>query len=338
MSNLFNYASLALTIVALVVTFFSVRYAKRSLYPAKRRLTLSALPPASLLSTDSATEAGVVVTHDGNPLDDPHVVTVTLESTGQHAVGSDQFDGARPITIDLGAPIKAVLRFSRLPDGDRQFAHEISGSSIVLGPDLLNPGGSVVIQALTEGPPSADLRSRVTSYLKDTEIEIRHPQTVADKSARTRRWSAVAPIVLTLLIGPLVIVGLIAALDSGPSVSISPDNGPTGTQLTITGSGFERYEVVRIRLEDMRIWITPTPGPLPTLTPRPGSTTIAEIVKPSPTPTYLTPEPIAMAQADDDGDFTITIVIPAGYPRGRLTITCDGEESWMAEQVYFHVR
>ncbi|MEV6492969.1 hypothetical protein AB0M20_30750, partial [Actinoplanes sp. NPDC051633] len=111
----YNAITLSIAIAALAVGGFGAFYAYRALFPPKRRLTFYALPAAPLLSNRTASSVGVSVTREGQVLDDPHTATVSVENTGRHGVGSSQFDGGRPISLDLVAPIKAILKVSISP-------------------------------------------------------------------------------------------------------------------------------------------------------------------------------------------------------------------------------
>jgi hypothetical protein len=68
-----------------------------------------------------------------------------------------------------------------VPGSNEEFFHKTNETSLLLGPDLLNPGQSVIIQALTEGRPKTDdLDTRTERYLADTVLEFR------DRQARPR--------------------------------------------------------------------------------------------------------------------------------------------------------
>jgi len=343
----YNMAALVVAVVALVAGIFGALYARRALSPPSRRLTLNALPPAPLLSTTSAPEAGIVVSHRGSPIIDPHVVTLSAENTGRHAVGSDQFDQGRPIKIDLGAPIKAILQVSTVPISEKDFVHKFEGSHVFLGPDLLNPGDSVVLQTLTEGTPSsASLRLRTDTYLKDTRVDFAQPDLRGPKSLPTLLLSRILATALAGGALAVLVILLLATLDNAPRVSVTPDNGPLGTQVEVSGSGFYKYSVLDITLADkpVTVFVTPTPdSALQYPQPASASPNRSPSIEASPIPTTspVPQVPIAHVQTDAKGNFRVKFNIPDGYPKGPLDISIAGrvsEYSTSTETTTFFVR
>ena len=85
-----------------------------------------------------------------------------------------------------------------------------------------------------------------------------------------------------LLVGALATVGSVAARAQGqPSISVSPQEGPPGTVLTITGEGFTPADTVYIE-------VFPVTGAVG------GHGTV----------------PVATVTADGEGEFDVAVVIP----------------------------
>ncbi|MBU2664002.1 IPT/TIG domain-containing protein [Actinoplanes bogorensis] len=317
----FNALTLIVALIALVVGIFAARYGRRALFPAKRRLMFSALPPAPLLAAESVADHGVSVTYQGRDLTNPHVATISVENNGRHALSSDQFDQDRPIVIDVGVPIRAILKASMIPDSGRAFKNGTDGTEIRLGPDLLNPGETLVLQVLTDGvPETSDLDGRITAFLGDTKLDYRIDNgRTSSRGVGAVAGAAVVAAMLFIVVGGAVAyaVNKIGEVD----VSMTPDNGPTGTAVTVTGSDFDRYEVITVLIDPMPVWITPSP------TPAPSDESSSDSPQPSPSPslTRVDQPPVAQVQADKDGDFTATFTVPPGYPKGRLELTVRGE-------------
>ena len=112
----YNALMLILALVALVAAALGVIYGRRALFPPKRQLAITALPPVSLLATDLAEDAGIIVSHKDDRLISPHVVTLSIENVGKYAVDSDEYDKERPLSIDLGVPVKVILKTSMRPN------------------------------------------------------------------------------------------------------------------------------------------------------------------------------------------------------------------------------
>jgi hypothetical protein len=307
----FEIVTLGIALLGLLVATAGALYQRRGLFPPKRRLTLSELPPAPLLADESASAAGVKVTYQGRELADPYVTTLSVENTGKHAINEDQFSKGRAITVDLGTPIRAILKTSVVPGSNAEYFHKVDGNSLLLGPDLLNPGQSVIIQALTERQPKTDdLDTRTTWYLGDnTMLEFR------DRHVRPRLSKFSILVGVATIVG--AVIGVIALLASflltpqGMSVSVSPDNGPTGTSVTVAGKGVERFAVIEV-----------------------------EMPKPHTPPTDYQSVAVANTQADGDGQFRVTFDVPSDYEKGAVDIAVTARESNSStyDQVQFYVR
>jgi hypothetical protein len=112
-------------------------------------------------------------------------------------------------------------------------------------------------------------------------------------------------------------IGVIALLEAllwpplGMSISVSPDNGPSGTAVTITGKGVERFAVIEVTM--------PKPDTSP--------------------PDYQWMD-VANTQADGDGEFRATFNVPSGYEKGAVDIRVSARESNSTgyDSVQFYVR
>jgi hypothetical protein len=274
-----------------------------------------------LLTDDSASATGVEVRYQGDKIRDPYLATIYVENTGRHAVTSSQFDKSRPVVINLGKQVKAVSKLSILPDSNSDYAHAISGTTIQLGPDLLNPGQALVVQLITEGRPEIDeLKERFSHHLSDTRVEFKERPTMRDQTKSSRRW------VLTGIVGAIVsvTVSIIAFLvaSSDISASLSPDNGPPGAQITLTVTGAERFALVRATISKYAIETSTPPN---SASANSGPSTSTSEVAPAATSTspneYVTYFELLHGQADKDGHFNIVFTMPEHLEKGSLEIT-----------------
>ncbi|PYC73901.1 hypothetical protein C7C45_06085 [Micromonospora arborensis] len=101
-------------------------------------------------------------------LHDPYVVTVILRNTGRHAIASEHFDQGRPIRIDLGVSVEALLH---PPDGAASSGVAVDGQAILFGPELIRHKQETLIQILTSDAPKPS-KDAVIEHLVDTEVRV----------------------------------------------------------------------------------------------------------------------------------------------------------------------
>jgi hypothetical protein len=82
----FNVVTIILAIAGLAIASVSVYYGRASLFPPRRRISVSIGHPTSLLSDASAAISGIEVTHRQQVLADPRIIEITLENTGRHDI------------------------------------------------------------------------------------------------------------------------------------------------------------------------------------------------------------------------------------------------------------
>ncbi|MFB9444212.1 hypothetical protein Dvina_26490 [Dactylosporangium vinaceum] len=336
----YNLTTLVIALLALAVGALGVWYARRALFPPKRRLAFYSLPPAPLLSGDAASAAGISVSHERQVLNDPHLVTISVENTGRHDVSSAQFDGGRPITIDLDSPIKAILKVSTTPHGGT-YRHSVSGRSLSIGPDLLKVGSLLTVQALTEGRPAIEkLEDRATGHLLDVDLEFKdqHPAN-REFNRLARVWTLVGAVAgIASLI--FVILTYVYAV-SGASVSLSPDNGPAGTRVILSGGRAEKFAIVSAWIPEDSIAgsLLDVHSPGSDTSPRASGSSGAPSMEDT-TDTRPKVFSLGQTQADEHGDFQLAFVVPQGLLKGPVEIDVSLRASGSTSYKYlvFHVR
>ena len=190
----YNGATLFLAIAALISTVVAAYFAREALFPPGRRLVVRMLSPVSLRHADADRlgdvagghgaegvagghgadgvagvhgAEGVEVSRNGEPIPDPHLVTVLLRNTGRHAISTAQFDQKRPIIVDLKAPVVAVLS----PAGPFVPATvKPKGTTLTFRPDLIRPKQEISIQLLTSGRPDPEFT--ISEHLVDTRVDV----------------------------------------------------------------------------------------------------------------------------------------------------------------------
>lgn len=96
--------------------------------------------------------AGLSVIHQGEKLADPHVLEVQLTSKRRRDIPTTAFDQDRPLSIDVGAPIVALLETSFVPDQAPLPAIATEGSSLKIGPALIRRRQEMTLFVLADGP------------------------------------------------------------------------------------------------------------------------------------------------------------------------------------------
>lgn len=131
-------------------------------------MSVSIVAPAPLLNHESIPGVKMEVVIDGRPIKDPCVIVIRVANSGRLAIKSDDFDRGRPITFALGVPIVKLLEVSTDPQISAVPDVSQGEQCIMIGPDLIHPGHSIIVQALTSGEPSAALPEH---HLIDTIVE-----------------------------------------------------------------------------------------------------------------------------------------------------------------------
>ena len=274
----FGLAEVIVGVVALLVTLW---LGYRALLPPKRELLLTAVPPAPLLAEASAGLSDLRVALAGQLVSDPYVATLSIANTGRFDISEASFDGQRPLVISLGADPVAVLRVSSSPSRGTDIPVVLDGQEVQIGPGLISRRQQVDIQVLTSGRPTLDALESATRHdLVDVDVDFKRR---LDPDRRAALVGAMTGLVATLVAGGVLATVFDRFFDDG-EVTLSPASGRPGTVATFKGKGFDKFAVIRAKLDSA------------------GGT-------------------IAAGQADADGRFTISGRIPTSVPRGALDIT-----------------
>lgn len=181
----FNLTTLVLAVIAILLAVVSVYYARRALFPPKRRLSYCVESSSPLVQGAGHLAGAIEVSREGVPLSDPHVVVLWLKNTGRHAIASEHFDQGRPVELDLSAQIVDLVTAG----GSAQASCAVHGAVIAYGPELLSKGQKVTFTALVDGAPDFSLRQ----HLIDVEVKAApDPERMAPVSTAASTMAAAA--------------------------------------------------------------------------------------------------------------------------------------------------
>lgn len=243
----YNMVILIVTLLSIVVTIY---FAQKTLRVGRRRVSVSALWAAPLLTDHSKTVNDLQVTYNGVPLPNPHVATFIVSNYGRVAVDSSHFDQGRPIRLNLGVPVVEVLKVSLRPSTGATFVYSQEPQAVTLGPDVLRPSQSLSVQVLLKGKPS--LEEPLEEYLTGTDVEYVPPGSIPKFRPRSKfdivasvlSVAAVSLLTLTLLSVP---VWAFTRPDTG--IDFTPRGARTGQSVEVWGWEFTPNQRVFLSVE-----------------------------------------------------------------------------------------
>jgi hypothetical protein len=242
----FNLVTATLALLGLLVTIAGVAIAIKTLRAKRRRLSISALPPAPLLTPHSRQVSKLEVAHNGVPLPDPHIVTFLLENFGDVSIDSSCFDRGRPITLNLGTEVVEILSVKRRPDANSSFANTAKSNAVTLGPDILKPGQRLSIQLLVAEEP--DLEAPVEEYLANTDVEYVRPGYTPKFKPKSRLIDVLGFAPLLLVAAFLLGVIFTSSPSRKSSISYTPTKVAPGQSVEVSGMGFRPSDLVMVSI------------------------------------------------------------------------------------------
>ncbi len=151
-------------VVAIAVGIATV-WATRKASP--RRHKLSCIVRYTSLLTEGNSYGNLLkVTYNEKPVNTPTIVNVWLYNTGRTDISSSSFDDKRPLVIDIGVNILALIPAA---DGEPlpRDKFQIEGSCVMIGPWLIDAGKWIVATLLVNGIPE---NVKTTNSLIDTDV------------------------------------------------------------------------------------------------------------------------------------------------------------------------
>lgn len=158
--------ALAVGVIAVPVSVWAARrWGSRR---ARTDFTFSVIP---LLPID---DSPLEVTYHDLPVDQPHLVSVSLRNTGPRDIPSSAFDGGQPILVRFDTRFYGLT--SRATGGARTLAPAVGSPAdravVQIEPGLLKRGESWSFNAVVSGRATVSL----TSPLVDTDVTQNRPE------------------------------------------------------------------------------------------------------------------------------------------------------------------
>lgn len=154
--------ALIVAVVAIPITMWTTRR-----WGTRRRRLLFARESTPLIPTAPAGAGSLLkVTFRDLPVEEPHLVTLSLDNVGPVDVASGHFDAGRPVEIKLGCTLYGVVS-STHPRHTISPAVGTSDAIIGFPPMLLKRGERWAVEVVVSGTPNPNL----VSSLIDTDIE-----------------------------------------------------------------------------------------------------------------------------------------------------------------------
>lgn len=201
-STLLGVTTVVVGVIAILVGLITWRAGTpRRLLVYSMPVVTPVLPEHSL--APRLANIGVEVTHRGKAVENPHLITLDVESRRRHDISSQDFDQGNALVFDVGAPVITPV------DGSSQFSSlfdviSIEGSQVKLEPLLIRHGRVFRLSLLTEGTPHLSCQSPLVDVeIRDLDLEYQY--------LSKRRIIAFVPVFVSL-----IAISIFAAIHGQP--------------------------------------------------------------------------------------------------------------------------
>ncbi|MEO5664965.1 MAG: hypothetical protein ABIR39_17000 [Nocardioides sp.] len=246
--------TIVLAVLALVVGALGAFFAYRQLFPGARTLDITVLSARPLLDPDMP-DGQFELLVDGSAITpEPHLVSVVVTAKGRHDVSSSNFESAKPLRLDVGAPVHKVLSAIASPPRGSLPSLAVTDEELDVGPGLFTRGQSIYVQLLT-GPPILGGVPHARHDLVDVRVEVTN-----GGDPKARRTPAIRSLAIGAITG-LVAGGLLTAaalydladrlpgLSFEPSASVSPKLPIAGSEVRVVGTNFEVGAIISVSID-----------------------------------------------------------------------------------------
>lgn len=124
-----------------------------------RRMLLYGTPVVtSLLPSDARSTVGgdIQVMFKGQPLTDPHLVTLVVKTRSRRDIANQDFNDGQPLVFNLGVQFVALLSDTAALAVDKL---SVEDTTVRIGPCLMRSGMETQLNLLTDGPPNVKCES-----------------------------------------------------------------------------------------------------------------------------------------------------------------------------------
>lgn len=165
------------------------------------RLYCSASQP--LFDASARSQSGVVITHDGKPLNNPHTLSASLVCSGNTPIRAEDIES--PVTLNLN--IKPIDVRPRSNESIGPLASlAIDQNDIVIKHGLLNPGDRIEFDVLADGPIALnDVTGRVAGVksiviIPNGETDTRRIEPFWIRLHPTLKWTSCGLVSATIFV------------------------------------------------------------------------------------------------------------------------------------------
>ena len=158
--------------------------------------------------------AGLSVIHNGEKLDNAHLLQVQVVSKSARDISTKSFDQGRPLCFDVGAPVVALLEAAYCPDQPPLPEVEITETGLQIRPDIIRSRQDMRFSVLVNGP-GARLTCSSNPLLNYRLREATSYQARQKRSLMIRRiiiWAILVFLAFYLLTQPEAVQNLVDGL------------------------------------------------------------------------------------------------------------------------------
>jgi hypothetical protein len=137
------------------------------------------------------------VTLNGQPVHDPHVVSVAAASRGRSDIRTSDFEKNKALIFDIGTPVLKLLRCDTGGAAMPEVQVNVDGSTVIIEPGLINRRQVISLDLLTDGPATLSCKNPTLANVtvRDGSDDDVQPQ-----------WSVWAGRIMFILLAPAFIV------------------------------------------------------------------------------------------------------------------------------------
>ena len=213
-----SVAGLVLTALGLVAALYYARSGRR-----RNALVVAVKSQPMIVERDTEVGSAISLRYDDTVVADPHLLTVVLECLGPKDITSADFDQGKPLSIEFGVPMIALLRSDGL-----DVIEDYRATSIDVRPSLLPKGKSFILSAITDGCPVAG----VGAHLIDTDVLDKKPAAASFLVGTARRLMPYSYTIFVVLGAVTTVVAALLTTAEADKLDDMQSNSPVTVTIT----------------------------------------------------------------------------------------------------------